>query len=302
MSDLTGRCPRCRRPIAIAGPRCLYCGGPLSSVAAPRAVEQAVAGPERTVLVIDTTPGAAALAAALDLTVAEARFRVQRGRLMLYRILAIREAEAEAARLSHHGLAVYCLPEGEVRAGAQPLVARGGDPAGGSFVIGPERAVERVAAGDVLLVVWGPIRRETVEPERGPLRSQRRPSASPVQDAELYHLHVRGRQQPIEIDPWGFRFSENRGRVESSQLRMRTAIEALAGAARIDRSFRHEPPALAPSGGAPDSALEGIENLFQGSRAAGRKGRTTSLLDNVGQFRFHSSWLGAVARRASSVP
>jgi hypothetical protein len=190
---------------------------------------------------------------------------------MFYRILPVADGDAEADRLSRHGLAVHRLPESEIRSAAQPLVARGGDPQAGSFI---------------------------VEPERSPMRGRRGLSPSLVQDAELYHLHTRERLRPIEIDPWAFRFDDGPGRVESSQLRMRNALEALVGEAPVDRSFRFEPPALAPSAGAGDAGREGVESLLRGSQPGGRKDRAATLLDNVAQFRFHSAWLAVLARRA----
>lgn len=262
----------------------------------PRAEEAPAAGEERTALVLDTTPGATVLASALGVTTAEAGYRVQRGRFVLHRILPPAEAEEEAERLARHGLTAVPIPEREIREGARPLLARSGDPDSGTFVIEPGQRAQRIEPGVVRLVVWGPIRRESAEPDRGPLRGRRRLSPS-GQDGELYHLHLREGVRPIEIDPWAFRFSESRGQIESSALRMRWAVERLAGASPVDRSFRFEPPALAPSSGAPEGPAEGASNLLRQAQSSFHKRPSATDLDNVGQFRFHSSWLAAVTRR-----
>jgi len=281
--------------VAVAGPRCLYCGAPLPTREAS-AEEARAPAEERTALVIDTTPGAAVLASALGITVAEAGYRVGRGRFVLHRILPHAAADAEAARLERGGVATMRVPEQEIRAGLLPLFARSGDPESGTFVVEPERSVARVAPEAVLLVVWGPIRHETSEPDAGPMRGWRRLSPPP-RDRELYHLHLRDSSRPIEIDPWAFRFSETRGRIESSLLRMRTALETLAGTRPVDRSFRFEPPAMGPSQSVPEGPGDAESRLLKSAHGSRRRASGATDLDNTSQFRFHSSWLAAVTRR-----
>jgi hypothetical protein len=236
------------------------------------------------------------LASALGITVAEAGYRVRRGRFVLHRILPLAEADAEAARRERAGVTTVRIPEPEIRAGLAPLFARGGDPESGTFLLGSDQGATRDTPEAVLLVVWGPIRHETAEPDRGPMRGWRRPSP-PAKDRELYHLHLRGSSPPVEIDPWAFQFSDTRGRIESGLLRMHAALEALAGAKPVDRSFRFEPPALAPSRSGTEGPGDPEGHLLQSTRGGRRRGSGATDLDNISQFRLHSSWLAAVTRR-----
>ena len=114
-------------------------------------------------------------------------------------------------------------------------------------------------------------------------------------DGELYHIHRHGDLRPIEIDPSRFRFSGQADAIASSALRIRSALQALAGGAGFDASFGLEPPALAPSASDPG---EEAKALLGSNAARPRNKGPEQLLDNLGQFRFHSSWRSAVRRRA----
>jgi hypothetical protein len=291
-----GRCVACGRPIASALPRCLYCGATLPENAPPPA-ELPDSGADRVVLVVDTTAGERVLVEALGLSLAEAALRSRRGRHQLHRILSANEAESEARRLAERGVIVILLAEAEVRQASHPRTARGGDLETGTFWLASRAQTVRLDAAEVLTIVWGPIRRELARRDPGPLRTQRLAPGGRLQEGEVFHVHVRSDPRPLEIEPSSFEFSEARGGLESSRLRIQRALEALVPGVPIDRSFGTEVPALGvsqESAPEPSSTLDGLRAKTDPHSS---QRPTVVALDNLAQFRFHSAWRGLLARR-----
>ena len=282
--------------MASSLPRCLYCGATLPE-GAQRQVEEPDSASDRVVLVVDTTAGAGVLGEALGLSPAEAALRTRRGRHQLHRILAAGEAETEARRLAERGVAAILLPEDEVRQASRPRIARGGDPESGSLWLAERGETVRLEAGEVLTVLWGPIRCELARRDPGPLRTQRLAPRGRIHEREVYHVHVRTDLRPLEIEPAAFEFSQGLGGLESSRLRVQRALEALAPGIPIDRSFGVEAPALGVS---PESAPEppsALDDLRAKSDPHAPQRPTAVALDNLEQFRFHSAWRGVLVRR-----
>jgi hypothetical protein len=304
MSDLSvhatgpglGQCPACARPIAVSGRRCLYCGATLPEPLAPVEGADAPAdSQERMFLVVDETTDAAMQAGARGLTTARAAALPRKARYRLVGVLARDELAIEMSRLAAAGVTAHALPAAAVGAAVQPLEVVGGDAESGVFSVGGNRDAERVAPEDVLLLVWGPIRREAQSRLDLSLRSLKRPMSSSIADGELFHVHARSRRQPLEIDPQGFAFTTVPSAPESSLLRVRRGLEALAAGASIDRGFQHEPPALGISNRVPGT-LDGLS-----TRSSGAGDAKPTALDNVAQFRFYSAWRGALARQLAGL-
>ena len=290
-----GRCPACARPIAVSGRRCLYCGATLPERAEhAESADVTAARPERTLLVVDVAMDVDPLARALGLSTANAAALQRKSRYSLLRVLPPDEVPSEASRLAAAGVTVYSLREADVWAAAQPMAVVGGAIEAGLFTIGGSRDTERVAPSDVLLVLWGPIRREPQSRLNLTLRDLRRPTSRGISDSELIHIHTRSRIRPIEIDPQSFTFTVVPRAPESSLLRLHRALEALAGGALIDRAFRNVPPALGVSDPAKGANSPDWPHA-RGSRAGEAKPATA--LDNVAQFRFYSAWRGVLARQ-----
>src|SRR5262249_45291578 len=123
-------CPACARPVAVAHPRCLYCGAELPPMAVAEAAAQVAAGERGG----GATAGSAAPAAArvleilelegadaqavgrfLGLSAFEAGQRCRRGGFELVKLATEAEAEAwqETARAA--GLRVFLVPEAQAR-------------------------------------------------------------------------------------------------------------------------------------------------------------------------------------------
>lgn len=293
-------CPGCGRPVAMVRDRCLYCGAPLP----PELVEQARATAEaveaadvaevteqpvdRVLVILDLTAADPQLVAdALALPIYEASQRARRG-LQLHRIAPALQAEQEVRQLAAAGLKVLAIPEAETRAAAEPLLATGGQRSDAGLELrGPEGPFA-LPAGDVLLVVKGPIARErqaeTVETGRPRVRS-----AVP-EPGYRFHVHRRSAWRPVELDPASFSFGAAHA-AAASLFELSSWVDALQ--APVDDGFKRLPPALSPA--APDEhdpvhALRQAEGLT-------RKQEAPVLLDNLGQFRFYSAWRAAVARR-----
>jgi len=293
-------CPACRRPIAVMGARCVYCGADLperSGGTPPH--ETPRAQPNRVVLIVDTSAGEEALATALGRRVAEMEARGRRRRYLLHRILPATEARAEVARLTAQGVSTIALSESAVREASRPLLATAGEPANGLFNLELGGGTRRLASDEVLLVVWGPIRREPLSEETHSMRSLKRAPASRVTEGDLCHVHAKSSLRPLELDPSSFAFTETSVRLESTLLRLRAAIAALAGAAEIDRDFVREAPALGASDSLHHTSL--ADALAMKRSVAEERRRPLAFLDNVAQFRFYSAWRGTLARHLAGL-
>jgi hypothetical protein len=294
-----GRCPVCQRPIAVAGRRCIYCGTDLPEpIPEQPRPETASTLPDRLLLVVDVSGDAQAVATALGRRSEEMEARGRRRRYLLYRILPVAEARAEAARLAALRVSAIALSESAVRAASEPLIAIGGDPANGMFSLDSRSEPLRVVADDVLLVIWGPIRREPLSEETRSMRELRRAPAPRVAESDLCHVHTKLSSRPIEVDADAFAFSQAHGAIESTLLRLRRAIASLAASVEIDDGFRWEAPALGVSSSIERSSLADALST-RASRAGERKPAT--FLDNVAQFRFYSAWRGTLARQRTGL-
>ena len=289
-----GRCAACQRPIAVVGRRCIYCGAELPEPIIEKPEPQTtIALPDRLLLVVDASTNAQAAAATLGHRSAEIAALGRRSRYLLHRILPVAEARAEAARLAMQGVSAITLSESAVRAASQPLIATGGDPANGMFALDSGGEPLKLVADDVLLVIWGPIRREPLSEETRSMRELRHAPAPRVAESDLCHVHTRMSSRPIEVDANAFAFSQAHGVIESTLLRLRAAIAGLAAAVEIDQGFRWEAPALGVSSSTQRSSLA---DAFSTRRSGARERKPATFLDNVAQFRFYSAWRGTLAR------
>ena len=297
---MTAWCPSCGRPVALARTQCLYCGAALPAAVVEEAVRQAsVAAPSpaaaadsvpvgapRSLLVLDLEGAlASALAAGLAVSSFEASQRVRRGGWQLHRIVSAEQADREADRLARAGLRVLALPEGQVRA-ARPLTVAGGSWTGEGLTLRTEAGPLAVGAGDLLLVVRGPIAREYLRPAKA-----RRVRTATLDQGYRFHLHRREDPRPLELDPAAFDFGLP-SLTESSLLLLSSWVEKAAAGVPVDEAFRREAPALGPA--APETG--GIAAALQGAPDA-RKEDAVQVLDNLEQFRFYSAWRGCAARR-----
>jgi hypothetical protein len=282
-------CPRCRRPVAVARPTCLYCGAPLPEAALPQEPEPPPPpAPDTTrVLVILDLEGAEPerVGAALGLTDLEAGQRVRRGRFQIHRLAEPEAAEEEAQRLASHRLKAVLLPEAEVRTGLGPLVVTGGRQRGAALELDTPRGPLPVKGEELLLVVEGPITREYQTDQ-----DVRRVRAAGLEPGYRFHLHRRAEVRPLELDPGDFDFS-GRGLGGATQQLMRGWVAALG--APFDDAFRLVVPALGPASPGPRGPLSAAEALRAGVPEQGR----ALVLDNLPQFHFYSAWRGALARR-----
>ena len=282
-------CPRCARPAAVAGPRCLYCGGELPApAAAPAAAPPAApAAPARSLVVLDLQAApAAGLGEALGLSAFEAARRAERGGYHLYRIVAPDAAERARVRLAGLGLRAWLLPEADVREAARPRLVRGGGWEDGLLVLRLEDETLRIGPRDLLLVVRGAIVREY----QG-VAKRTKVRAATVEGGHRVHLHRRAGPSPLEIDPGDFEFTPGAGSFGPSLLVVAGWVESLRAHAPLDDGFRRLAPALGPEA-ATKGALAAVEAL----RPA--RGKDAPLvLDNLAQFRFYSAWRGIVERR-----
>jgi hypothetical protein len=281
-------CPRCARPAAVAGPRCLYCGAALPDAAVTAKPPPSASPPEPRMLVIADARDApaAALAAALGLTPLEAVRRAERGTLHLLRVASPAAARDDAARLGASGIRTWLVDEDEARAAARPRLARGGRLVDGVLSLQVDGATVEVGAGDVLLVVRGPIQREY---QSTPAR--RRVRAATLEGGYRVHLHRRPGGAPLELDPGDFEFTEPDDAHAPSLLVVSRWADTLAAHAPVDDEFRRLPPALAPA--APSAGALGMVETLRPTRASD----APLVLDNLAQFRFYSAWRGVVERQ-----
>lgn len=284
-------------------PKCFYCGKALpsellsaveaSAAQAIQKIEQqfphepaaspAQESPERLLIILDLRQGEPkGLARALGVSAFEAGQQLRRGGFQLHRIAPAADAREERERIAAQGVRAVTLRERSLA--VEPLVVVGG-------TLLTRRLAGRTADGrlewsqeDLLLIVKGPIQRQ-YQAEDTSLRRLR--SASPS-EGYRFHLHRLSDPRPLELDPDGFDFDAERGRVASSMLRLTTWIDAFEPRPRVDDSFRFLPPALGAS-----------ETGGTTARALGRPPRQKGfgvVLDNLRQFRFYSAWRAALER------
>jgi hypothetical protein len=279
-------CPRCARPLALSGPRCLYCGSDVSGIATAPAAP-AAPPPARALVVLELRKAPPeALAAALGLSPFEATRRAEHGGFHLHRVAAPDDAEGEARRLAALGLRVWLIPEAEVAQTARARPVRGGGFAEGALVLQVDGEALRVGAPDLLLVVRGPIVRQY---QPGP--EVKRLRLATLADGYRFHLHRVTEWPPLEVDPGDFAFSPAVAAHASSRLVISGWIEQLH--APVDDDFRRQPPALAPESPSP-GPLGAVEAL----RPPSARGVPERLvLDNLAQFRAHSALRALVERR-----
>jgi hypothetical protein len=279
-------CARCARPVAVAAPRCLYCGEPLGDAAAPEPPPPPAPPPARTLVVLDLHAApAAALAEAAGLSLFEAARRAERGGFHLHRIATPEAAQDEHARLGGLGLRAWLLPEAEVRAAATPRLVRGGDGADGRLALHVEDGTLRLAGTDLLLVVQAAIVREYQSVPR-----RRKVRAATLEGGHRVHLHPRAPGPPLEIDPGNFEFAAELDGAGPSLLLVAGWVESLRAHVPVDDDFRRLPPALAP-----EAPAAGALAAVQALRPA-RGADAPLVLDNLAQFRFYSAWRGLVER------
>lgn len=305
-------CPRCRRPVAVARPRCLYCGAelPAESVrvrVTPEAEVPAIepAPPSSGVLLILDLEGAdiGLVARALDIGVYEAGQRVRRGGYQLLQVVDAGAADEAALQLSGHGLPPTLVPEAEAREATRPVTARGGRLDGDALLLRLPGGERRVRAADLLIVVRGPIARERAGPRpqvRWGLFQAGGNLGLPglewgtatLEPGYRFHLHLKTDRCPLEIDPMDFVFTSPHEAGQGTVQRIQAWIAAAASAVPADDAFRRLSAALAPE--------EGLTTVAAAlSRRPGQGATTDALavLDNVAQFRFYSGWRAAVERR-----
>ncbi len=290
-------CPACARPVAVARPRCLWCGAELPAefgsdaeqsareitrapVAAAAETETETAA-RRLLLVLElggTAPDV--LARPLGLSLFEAKQRAARGGFELLRTVPGTQAEELAATLRKAGLTVFLIPEAEAR--RAPTTVRGGGFEDGLLRLRTEKGEAALGREDLLLVVRGPIAREYQTPAALP-----RFRTASLTGGYRVHLHLRRDEPPLELDPGNFEFGFTSR--QSSLLELGLWLESLG--APTDDTFKKLAPALAPA------AKEGT-GVTAATRALVRTaGEGALVLDNVGQFRLYSGWRGAVERR-----
>src|SRR5688572_25720885 len=123
MSEAGGRCPQCGRPVAMARPRCVYCGTdlPAAEVEAATAAREALtpaAAPEvaRALIIVDLRAAPPdRVARALGVSTYEAAQRSRRGGHHLHRIVPLSESAHHAETVTAGGLGVLVVPEADVR-------------------------------------------------------------------------------------------------------------------------------------------------------------------------------------------
>jgi hypothetical protein len=275
--------------VAVARPRCLYCGAPLDA--------EAVSGAERSALLLREPPPSApaervlvvlehtksdpeSLGRALGLPLFEASQRAARGGFDLLRTAPPDQAEELAAELRGAGLVVYLVPEKEAR--RPPSPTRGGGFEEGRLRLVTSHGEVTLGRDDLLLVVKGPIAREYQAPaERVRFRTATLP------DGYLVHLHPRRDAPPFELDPDNFEFGA--ASRQGSLLELGLGLESLG--APTDDGFKKLAPALAPAAKDRTGVAAAARALVHSS------GKGALVLDNVSQFRLYSGWRAALERR-----
>lgn len=291
----------------MARPVCLYCGAALPAEVVAAAAESAAlvtapsapAPPQEawtgTLVVVDQSSGdAATLRDALGLVPYEAALRHRRGGYALEGIFDPSAAEEEAARLRAAGLAVFLVPESVAR--AEPLVAYAGVRERERLRLLGASGSWEVSASHLLLVVRGPIVREYQAPlERRKIRTAR------LEDGYRFHLHLRTSPLALELDPGDFDFGTGATLKGSSLLELSAWIDSVTHGTPIDDAFRHSTPALGPTTARPSGPLAAAAAL-SGTDSGRRNRKEGTVHDNLRQFRFYSSWRGAVERARMEQP
>jgi hypothetical protein len=216
----------------------------------------------------------------------EARQLVRRRGPSLWRIVEAGAAEAEAGRLDALGLEATTLPEATVRDLARPRSVRGGRLVGDALELRSATGPVRVERSQVILVVRGPIVREYA-----PSPEARRARTASLEGGYRIHLHLQASAPPLELDPGNFDF----GDAVAGRSSLITLLSWTRTLGSVDDSFRLLPPALGPSAPESEGLGEAVTGLGRGR--ASRRGEGPVILDNLTQFRFHSAWKGALARR-----
>jgi hypothetical protein len=292
-------CPSCRRPVAVARATCLYCGAalPADATRAVRAadVERNEPRSDRALIILDLDRvDPAQLSRSLGVSAFEAGQRARRGGFDLWRIAPATEAARERDRLAAAGITAFDLPEDDVRAAANPVVATGGRFEGGALHLRHVEGRLRLEGSDVLLVLRGPIAREyAVSPEA------KRPRIAAPDGGYRIHVHRSSDTRPLELDPGDFDFGQAvLGR--SSLLTLQGWVEGLAPGAPTDDRFRVFTPALAPARGDALGPVAAVTAFSTSRGTPGRREDPYTVLDNLEQFRFYSAWRGSLERRRSS--
>ncbi len=294
-------CPSCHRPVAMARPRCLYCGAALPSATVEAAQAAAAEAPEappksdRVLLIVDMTGAEArAVSRALGLSAFEAAQRVRRGGPQIVRIADAAAASHEAERIAKEGLRVERVAEAAALEAARPG-ARGRR--------APRRRRPR------------PARERWKAPARAGRRRPRRQGTdhARVPDPRSQEgVRNRGagagiplpRPPPLGPAPRG---AGPRG------LRVpdRRAPVVAPAPDRVDRGDhprgaggRRLPPD--PSGARSRRKRTRAAGSGPPRRSAGRhRGKKDDgrvVLDNIAQFRFYSGWRGILERQRKSSP
>jgi hypothetical protein len=280
-------CPRCGRPLAGRLARCVYCGAEAPAAAPEAAPPQATPEPSHRLLVILRVEGAdpAALSRALGLAPAEGAHRARRGGWHLLRIAEPAAAREQVARLGEAGLAAVLVAEAEVRAAARPEVALGGEWTGDALALRTTGGPTRVEASQLLLAVQGPITREYQTSQQ-----VKRSRTATLEPGYRFHLHRRGGNRPLELDPGAFDFGAA-GMGSSSLLQLSAWMQELTRGVVVDDGFRRSPPELGVAQPAAAGPLAAADAL-----GAATRGDAPLVLDNLRQFRFYSAWRAAVER------
>jgi hypothetical protein len=288
-------CAQCHRPIALSRPHCLYCGAPIDPARLPAIVTPSAAPaaalarePLRSVVVLDfEAADAGVVAAALDLTAFEAAQRVRRGGWQIHKITDAESAERESARVTGVGVSALVLSEAEVALAENPTITTGGRQTDRGLTLRTEAGTVEMPVSELLLVVTGRIERATSDPSTGKGSLSRR-----LDPGLRIHFHFRHEPRPIELDPDTFAFDDVPSVPSSTLLVVKSWVAVLCPPVTLDEGFKDVTPALAPT---PASEPPMYEALRAGKP---RKGGVT-VLDNLLQFRFHSGWRSAVARRVA---
>jgi hypothetical protein len=152
--------------------------------------------------------------------------------------------------------------------------------------------VVSLAQADVLLVVRGAITREYQT-----TADRLRITTTRLEEGLRVHIHRRADERALEIDALNFEL----GFAASGSVRLELDawLETVTGDAPRDLGFRHLGPVLGPSEPEPGGPLKAVGALAATTRGAAGENRPL-VLDNVGQFRFYSGCLAAVARRRAA--
>jgi hypothetical protein len=300
-------CPSCRRPVAVARERCVYCGEPLPGhiveelkpspdrePAHPWSLPRAAAppAPDRSLLVLDLDAATTVeLGAALELSAYEADLLARRGGFLLHRILRPEAAETERERLAAAGLRVEVVPESETR--VPPCRAVGGERGQGSLTFRTDEGAITLRGEDLLLVVRGPIARQYQPSYRG-----RRVETASLDEGFRVHLHRLANPRPVEIDSSNFEFGASAS--GSSRLQLEYWLDEIGEGVPLDNEFRRLPPALGVAEPEPTQGpLAAASALGRARRRDSRREGESVVLDNAAQFRFYSAWRAALERRRS---